>query len=91
MDNEERLLIHRAAAWLDDAYPGWAETIDVSDFDMADDCRCIGGYLRVDWDYDLKRSYQQETGRDGTGLFSGFDSFWLEEIERRIPARAGTW
>jgi hypothetical protein len=91
MDNEDRLRVSQAAIWLDERYPGWAETIDVSDFDMSETCLCIAGYLGVDWSLDLKARYEKETGASGTGLFASFDDIWLEEIERRIPARAGTW
>jgi hypothetical protein len=75
--------IPRAARWLDETYPGWAEKIDLDYFNMAESSRCIGHYLGVDWWNGLSVRFQRETEVSSAEVFSGNSSVWRREVLAR--------
>lgn len=74
--------VEQAALWLDEHYPGWAQLIDLDDFHMDDDEKCIGGQIGVSWEV-LRDSYKADSGRYVNGLFASYDEEWAGEILAR--------
>lgn len=74
--------VDRGAAWLDSAFPGWRDRIDVGWLNLGDNCDCVQGQLlqahRGDEFYDLAAGHAAEGYEAYPGqrwaLDHGFDS-----------------
>ena len=91
-DSPENGEVGDAAVWLDLNYPGWADKINLAEFDMGGSHICIGHYLRVDWYNDLCLPWTAASGRHyehhESQVFASFTNLWRLEIQaRKTPPR----
>lgn len=80
-NTDDDVRVRAAAAWLDDTFPGWGEKIDLDNFQMEDNDRCIAAYLGLnDYWRALAVRYQDETHNDCTAVFASYTDEWVNEI-----------
>lgn len=79
--------VSEAAVWLDDFEPDWHHQIDLSELDMTDSYKCIGGQLSGSYMSFLNHLYMREGGHLRSAFNCNYvdhkQKAWKQEIRKR--------
>lgn len=79
-------LVARAARFMDEERPGWAEKINKDTLTMIDADLCVAGQNGLNWEtvgtrYSVAESIDVD---DGQSVFASQRVAWIREIDKRV-------